>query len=1099
MRGLCLCVAAWLAASPALAQVAAGEISGLVKDQTGAPLPGAAVTVTETSTDRQRVITSSAAGLYTAPSLAPGDYRVDVELTGFKPVRRAGIHLFTGEKARVDFDLAVGTVSEQVTVTADAPIVRGETASLGAVVQHGQVVQLPLNGRGFVLLAGLAPGVALPPNSQLPRINGGRPRTNEYLFDGLSVLQPEPGTVAFFPVIDAIQEFKIESNSPPAEFGRFNGGVINLTTRAGSNAFHGAGFEFLRNEELNARNVFQLANPVTPDYRRNQFGGTLGGPLLKDRTFFFVDYQGQRQSIGRTVTSVVPTLLQRQGIFTEAIAGRVPAIYDPSTTAGSTRTQFAGGAIPAAKMDPVALALLQRYPLPTTAGVANNFSRTDNEIDNQDQWDARIDHRFATNHDQLFGRLSYFRDGFVPVTPLPDGSGLASGVLGGPQDTSAWSLASNYQHTFSNNLLNEVRVGDTRRTVGRAAAQLASTAGGALSIPGIPSNAQFPNTLPTFLVGGYQQLGSPVNTASDFNTSVTEVADSLTWLKGRHTFKMGLDWRWERLNVIQPPSPTGSFTFSAVGSDLPGTANTGTPLASFLLGQVQNFSIDLQQSAFQDRAHFQEYFIQDDWKVSDRFTLSPGLRYTLNFPSTEINGQTAVFNLQTQLLEYPGANPVRPLKKNNVGPRMGGVYRITDKTILSAGYGLIWIEMAGITTPFTTPTFPFLQTVSQRALDTINPAFVLRNGPSVAPIPRTATAGLGQGVFAVDSTLGSGYVQQWNISLQRELATNTTFEASYVGSFITHVGIPDTNINQLSVSQLAQGASLNAPVSNPYFGIVPRASTLGNPTIPLAQLLKPFPAYTTVSLYRNNVGTTRYAGLELSIRQRLAHGLLYTAAYTRSKLIDDASSVFDPFAAGAVATSPVADSFNRALERDYSTGDIPHNFVSSVVWDLPTGAGRPHQLHGVAGAIANDWTVAALITMQSGVPVAVTQTTNFNAFAGFGVQRPNLLADPTLPADQRTPSRWFNTAAFAMAPVFTIGNASRDPVRGPSYRDVDLAIIRRVPLSSGAAIEFRVEIFNLFNTSNFGVPNGTAGSAAFGTITSALDPRVGQLAVKVVF
>ena len=1101
MRRLSLLVAAWLAvsASPALAQVAAGEISGLVKDQTGAPLPGAAVTVTETSTDRQRVITSSAAGLYTAPSLAPGDYRVDVELTGFKPVRRAGIHLFTGEKARVDFDLAVGTVSEQVTVTADAPIVRGETASLGAVVQHGQVVQLPLNGRGFVLLAGLAPGVALPPNSQLPRINGGRPRTNEYLFDGLSVLQPEPGTVAFFPVIDAIQEFKIESNSPPAEFGRFNGGVINLTTRAGSNAFHGAGFEFLRNEELNARNVFQLSNPATPDYRRNQFGGTLGGPLLKDRSFFFVDYQGQRQSIGRTVTSVVPTLLQRQGIFTEAIAGRVPAIYDPSTTVGSTRTQFAGGAIPAAKMDPVALALLQRYPLPTTAGVANNFSRTDNEIDNQDQWDARIDHRFATNHDQLFGRLSYFRDGFVPVTPLPDGSGLASGVLGGPQDTSAWSLASNYQHTFSNNLLNEVRVGDTRRTVGRAAAQLASAAGGALSIPGIPSNAQFPNTLPTFLVGGYQQLGSPVNTASDFNTSVTEVADSLTWLKGRHTFKMGLDWRWERLNVIQPPSPTGSFTFSAVGSDLPGTASTGTPLASFLLGQVQNFSIDLQQSAFQDRAHFQEYFIQDDWKVSDRFTLSPGLRYTLNFPSTEINGQTAVFNLQTQLLEYPGANPVRPLKKNNVGPRMGGVYRITDKTILSAGYGLIWIEMAGITTPFTTPTFPFLQTVSQRALDTINPAFVLRNGPSVAPIPRTATAGLGQGVFAVDSTLGSGYVQQWNISLQRELTTNTTFEASYVGSFITHVGIPDTNINQLSVSQLAQGASLNAPVSNPYFGIVPRASTLGNPTIPLAQLLKPFPAYTTVSLYRNNVGTTRYAGLELSIRQRLAHGLLYTAAYTRSKLIDDASSVFDPFAAGAVATSPVADSFNRALERDYSTGDIPHNFASSVVWDLPMGAGRPHQLHGVAGAIANDWTVAALITMQSGVPVAVTQTTNFNAFAGFGVQRPNLLADPTLPADQRTPSRWFNTAAFAMAPVFTIGNASRDPVRGPSYRDVDLAIIRRVPLSSGAAIEFRVEIFNLFNTSNFGAPNGTAGSAAFGTITSALDPRVGQLAVKVVF
>src|SRR6185436_12148800 len=216
-----------------------------------------------------------------------------------------------------------------------------------------------------------------------------------------------------------------------------------------------------------------------------------------------------------------------------------------------------------------------------------------------------------------------------------------------------------------------------------------------LSIPGIPSTAKFPATLPTFLIGGYQQLGSPPNTASNFSTGVSEVADSLTWIKGRHTFKMGFDWRWERLNVIQPPSPTGSFTFNAIGSDLPGTSSTGgTPLASFLLGQVQAFSIDLQHGEIQERARFQEYFIQDDWKISDRLTINPGLRYTLNFPSTEINGQTAVFNLQTQLLEYPGTKAVRPLKKNNLGPRFGAVYRVMDKTILSAGYGLVWIEMA---------------------------------------------------------------------------------------------------------------------------------------------------------------------------------------------------------------------------------------------------------------------------------------------------------------------------------------------------------------------------------------------------------------------
>ena len=1100
VRAIPIALGLVLAAGRVSAQVGAAEITGIVADQAGAAVPGATVTVTNVDTNRRRVVVSTRDGVYTAAGLSSGEYRVDVELSGFKPIRRAGIRVSTGETARVDFDLTVGRIREQVSVNADAPIVRAETASLGTVIEHEQVVQLPLNGRSFITLASLAPGVALPPASTLPRINGGRPRTNEYLFDGISVLQPEPGTVAYFPIVDAIQEFKVESNSPGAEFGRFNGGVINLTTRAGTNAYHGAGFEFFRNQALNAVNYFQAEHTTKPDYRRNQFGGTFGGPLVHDRTFFFADYQGQRQAIARTVTSTVPTLLQRQGIFTEAIAGRVPAIYDPSTASGSARQPFANGSIPASRIDPVALALLQRYPLPTSPDTANNYRRTGNEVDDQDQWDARVDHKFASNSDQIFGRLSFFRDDFAPVTFLPDGSGATPAGVIGPQKATSWAFASSVQHVFSASLLNEVRVGDTRRAVERSAAQLAGAAGSTLSIPGIPSTATFPNTLPTFLISGYQQLGSPANTASDFSTSVTEVADSLTWVKGAHTFKMGLDWRFERLNVVQPPSPTGSFTFNNFGSDLPGTANTGTPLASFLLGQVQLFTIDLQQAPIQERAHFQEYFVQDDWKVGDRLTINPGLRYTLNFPSTEINGQVAVFNLQTQLLEYPGDRPVRPLKKNNLGPRLGAAYRLTDKTIVSSGYGLVWIEMAGITTPFTTPAFPFLQTFTQRALDTINPAFVLQNGPSVTPIGRTPAAGLGQGVFAVDGTLGSGYVQQWNASVQRELTTNTTFEAAYVGSNITHVGIPDTNLNQLSASQLALGAQLNTRVPNPYFGIIPRSSSLGDPTIPIGQLLKPFPQYTTVSLYRNNVGTTRYHGLELSIRQRLSHGLTYSAAYTRSKLMDDASSVFDAsILTGPIANDPVADSFNRGLERDYSTGDIPHLFVSSIVWDLPAGSGRARQLHGVLGGLANDWTVTSLVTMQSGMPVAVTQSTNGNAAFGFGTQRPNLVGDPSLPADHRSAVQWFNTAAFSIAPAFTIGTASRNPVRGPSYRNVDVVAMRRVPVGGSHAVEIRAEIFNVLNTVNLGSPGATAGTAAFGTITSAFDPRVVQLAVKFLF
>jgi Carboxypeptidase regulatory-like domain len=1095
----------WLLLSLALgvarlagAQVAAGALTGLVTDPMRSPVPGAMVTATNSRTGVVRTAVTNSTGVYTLPGLAPGLYAVDLMLSGFRSVHHEDLRVATGVTIRLDVTLTVGNVAEAITVTAEASALR-TTASLGQVVSEQNVTALPLNGRSFISLSSLVPGVALPQGSQFPRINGGRPRTNEYLFDGISVLQPEPGQVAFLPIVDAIQEFKIETNSPPAEFGRFNGGVINLTTKSGTNALHGSGFEFFRNESLNARNFFQTANTTKPTFSRNQFGGVLGGPLMRNRTFFFVDYQGQRQDIERTVLSTVPTMAQRQGVFTQNI-------YDPASTSsngggGFTRTQFPGNSIPIDRMDSVARALLLRYPEPTSAGTANNYRRTASEIDDQNQWDVRLDHQFASARDRVFGRLSNFRGSFEPVTPLPEGSGTTTGTLG-PQDTTSWSFASNYQHTFSNNLLNELRIGDTRRTVHRTAAQLSSSAGSALNIPGIPSTAQFPNTLPTFTITGYQILGSPMNTASDFNTSVSEVADTLTWVKGRHTFKTGFGWRSERLNVIQPPSPTGSFTFNQLGSDLPGTANTGAPLASFLLGQVQTFSIDLQNSAIQERASFQEYFVQDDWKVNRRLTITPGLRYTLNFPSNEINGQVGIFNLQTQLLEYPGDEPVRPLKKNNFGPRLGIAYRLTDKTLVSTGYGLIWIEMAGITTPFTTPTFPFLQTVSQRALSNVTPAFVLQNGPSVAPIAPTATAGLGQGVFAVDATLGSGYAQQWNASVQRELTSSMSVEVGYVGSKITHVGIPDTNLNQLTVEQLAIGAPLQQPVTNPFFGEIPRSSSLGDPTITRAQLLKPYPRYTTVSLYRNNVGTTLYNGVTAKLEQRLSRGLSYLVGYTHSRLEDDASSVFDAsILTGPVANYPVADSFDRHRERDLSTGDIPNVFVASAVWDLPWGSGRQGQGHGAVGALANDWTLAVILTLQSGIPVAVTQTTNFNAFAGFGTQRPNLVGDPELPADERTPSRWFNTAAFATAPLFTLGSASRNPVRGPGYKNVDLAISRRIPLPmrGGTALELRAEAFNLFNAPPFANPGATLGTPTFGIISAAGDPRVIQLAAKFLF
>jgi hypothetical protein len=355
-------------------------------------------------------------------------------------------------------------------------------------------------------------------------------------------------------------------------------------------------------------------------------------------------------------------------------------------------------------------------------------------------------------------------------------------------------------------------------------------------------------------------------------------------------------------------------------------------------------------------------------------------------------------------------------------------------------------------------------------------------------------------VFGVDRNLGSGYVQQWHASVQQELAPAISVEAAYVGSVITRVGIPDVNLNQLTREQLALGSALTARVENPYFGKIPRSSSIGDPMIPAGQLRRPYPEYTSVSLYRHNVGTTSYHGVTAKVDQRLTRGLSYLVAYTRSRLVDDASSVFDAsILTGPVANYPVADSFDRSLERDYSTGDIPHVFVASAVWQAPFGRGRGRHLSGLAGAVASGWTITGILTLQSGTPLAVTQATNHNAFAGFGTQRPHLVGDPTLPSGERTPARWFNTAAFQLVPQYEIGDASRNPVRGPGYRNVDLAFIRNVLAGRGGGLDARLEIFNALNTANFGAPNVSAGSAAFGSITTALDPRVIQLAIKYTF
>jgi len=1096
---------------PLYAQVGEAQLSGVVADPTGAVVPGALIGLVDQETHREAQTVSGPAGNFIFFPLRPGTYTASVEAMGFQRLLRKSITISTGEHIHLDFQLHVGAAEESITVTADAPLLRADSANLGQVVDNQKIRELPLNGRSFIALTQLAPGVALPPNSTLPRINGGRPRTNEYLYDGISVLQPEPGQVAFTPIIDAIQEFKVETNNPSAEFGRFNGGVINLTMKSGTNDFHGSVFDFLRNEGLNARNAFAPAtttNPGKPLFRRNQYGFVLGGPITRDKTFFFLGYQGTRQRIGRVRTSTVPTLLQRQGIFTEAVGGSVPRIYDPGTTRTDAsgviiRDPFPLSTIPQDRMDSAARILLSRYPVPTSTGTANNYTRIGNETDNQDQADIRIDHRFGSQ-DRIFARISYLVDIQDPVTPLPEGSGvLTTGAVGHTRSVGV-GIASSYVHSFGGSVTNELRAGYTKRNVRLQAAQLAGPASTILGIPGIPDNPSFPTAMPTFAIAGYQQLGPSTSAYSRTRTDLTQFADTLAFQHRTHFFKTGMDFRWERMDIVQPPSPSGSFSFSAAETGTPASSTSGSALASFLLGQVDRFTIDVQQNVLRPRALVQEFFLQDDWKASQRLTVTAGVRYTLNFPSTEAANRGAVFNLQTEQLDYTGRNgfprSARELHKLNLGPRFGLAYSATGNTVVRAGYGIVWIEQTGITTPFTIPYFPFVQTVSQRTLDDVNPAFILSNGPEVASLLLTPDAALGQGAFAVDRGLGSGYVQQWNFSVQRELTSNVVFELAYTGSKITHVGIPDTNLNQLTVNQLALGSKLLQQVPNPYFGIIPRSSSLGTPTLPLAQLLKPYARFTNISLFRNNVGNTNYNAFQVKLEKRLSSGLTVLGSYTRSRLIDEASSVFDAsIITGPTANFPVADTYNRRLERDVSTGDIPNVFVASAIYDIPVG--RQHRLFssGLSGAILAGWQIAAIVSMQSGIPLAVTQATNFNSFGGFGIQRPNRIRSPELPASERTTAKYFDTSAFTVAPQFTIGNSSRNPVRGPGFKDADIALVRRIPIGERKTIDARAEIFNLTNTPPWGAPNTVLGAAGFGTITSAGDPRVIQLALKVTF
>jgi hypothetical protein len=970
----------------ASAAAAQSELSGVVHDPAGLPISGAAVTIENSATAARSAAVTGDNGMYRLLGLPAGEYDFRVTRDGFRAYRRSGVVLRAADRRTLDLRLEIsGPESGAIEVRGDAPLLDTVTGQVSYSVDRKKLASLPLDGRNFIPLIALSPGVALPGGgSFLPRINGSRPRTNEYLYDGVSVLQPEPGQVAFYPVLDAVDEFRLDINSYSPEYGRSNGGAVLVTTRSGGNTLHGNLWEYLRNERLNARNFFAPAGPK-PEFRRNQYGTAVGGPLRRNRTFFFADWQGTRLRTGVTRISTVPVTRE----------------------------------------------VIDRYPLPNRAGAANNYVRTAAEPDAQDQFDTRVDHYFGARR-RAFVRYSFAHDDDTPVTPLPDGSGAIPSGVTGHAVTRADGVVAESDWSPRESLLNSARFGYTRRRLNQS--PLA--------------------TGPTYVVAGYQQLGPVAGATDRFTTSVTELTDTATVARNRHTLKFGVDLRREALDVFNPPNPDGAYTFNS--------------LAAFLAGQVSAFSIDIQRETLQPRADIAEFFATDEWRISQRLTANIGTRYTLNFPSAEAHDRGAVFNLRTQVLDFP--HTARELEFGDFGPRVGLAYRASDNMAIRAGYGLIWFEQTGITTPFTLPQFPFIQTAGKQD-------FPMSEGTSIDLQPPNANSGLGQGVFGVDRRSGSGYSQQWNFTVQKTLGRDWNVEAGFLGSKNTRLGVPDVNLNQLPVDDLALGPALNARVANPFFGEIPSSSSLGGATLAAQQLLRPYPRFTTVALFRDNVGNSSYRAFQAKLEKRFSRGLTLTAAYSFSKLIDDASSVFSAaILSGPLLNTGVADAYNRHLERDLSNGDIPHVFSAGWVYDLPHG-----------------FRIAGLVRVQSGDMVTISQAANNLATFGFGVQRPNRISNPNAFA-ARTPAKWFNTAAFTAAAPFTIGNSSRNPVRGPGLQNADLMLAK-----SFHALELRAETFNVSNTPPFNDPNGSFAAAAFGSITSAGNPRVFELALRLSF
>lgn len=1066
-----------LLAPTLFAQTPTASLTGYVQDLSGAAIANAKVTVRNTATGITHTVITTAHGEYEVVQLPPAIYEVTAAANGFQTISQTGVVLQVDQRARTNFVLKVGQTTETIQVSSEAALTDTQSSSVGAVIDNREVSELPLNTRSFYSLALLAPGVTLPAqNSTLGyrggfNVAGSKETWNSFSLNGVDDNDEAINGPSYRPSVESILEFKVLTGIYSAEYGRTSGGQVVVVTKSGTNNFHGDLFEYVRNQHFDADNYFNPAGSARPPYHRNQFGGTIGGPIQHDKTFFFANYEALQLKQQVIALSTVPT---------DAMAGiAAPGVYDFRSllnlpTPIHVKNPYTGldfstpNVIDNQYLSSLGVALASFYPRatqPTAATVApgNNYNFSVTSTEQMNEFAVKVDHTFSPK-DSLFVNYNYLDDPtFVPTNNQCNSNNFIPGF--GCRDGLTVQLAViSETHVFRPNLLNEVRLNFQRfRQSGIQQDTNANFAG----IPGASAGDFQNNTgLPLTTVTGFGALGGAYNMPQQRFDNTYQFIDVLHYTHGHHTLAVGADIR--RADSIDATVYYGRGALSFTGG------GSGYSFADLLLGVPHTTQREPGAPTMRPYHNNVAFFGQDDWQYRPYLTFNLGLRWEYDSPLRDYSNNLSGFNAANGTITLAGANGASTaLYKgdfNNFGPRLGFAWQPThnSSTVVRGGFGIFYNvpvllqQFVSVLSQYPVRN-PQLFSATSSSLLTLSNPFPSTNAPG----SRTATG--------IDPNYATPYVDEWSLGVQRALSRSALLEVTYVGSKGTKLPT-EVNINQAVLGPGGTG-TLNArrPYQTPYAGL-----TFGNVT------------------YLQTEGNSHYHSLQAKLQQNYANGLSYLVAYTYGRSIDEGPGGSDSSSDSSKALPQ--NSYAPHSERGLSDFDVRHRLVISPVYDLPFGAKGKYLTHGVGSYLAGGWQLSGIIQWQTGRPFTVYYGTD-NSYTGENADRPNVAHNPNQNAPHSV-SQWFNTTtnpAFAAAGTGNFGNESRNAIQGPGYTEADVAIARTFPIHHSVKLNFRAEAFNLANHPNFYNPNpstDTYGSGSFGKISQAFDPRQLQFSLK---